>query len=129
VLCALQTAGLCAARVNPRQARDFAKSMGVLAKTNQVDARVLRDFAGVLARHAGRAQYTTPMLEQARQTLAGLMTRRRQLVDMRVAEHNRPSSRSRSGCPNLGGRAGGRSPSSWAWRRWPTTRASARASV
>lgn len=89
VLCALQTAGLCVARVNPRQARDFAKSMGVLAKTDQVDARVLRDFADVLARHAGRAQYITPMLEQARQTLAELMTRRRQLVDMRVAEHNR----------------------------------------
>lgn len=89
VLCALQTAGVCVARVNPRQARDFAKSMGVLAKTDQVDARVLRDFADVLARHAGREQYITPMLEQARQTLAELMTRRRQLVDMRVAEHNR----------------------------------------
>jgi transposase len=63
--------------------------MGVLAKTDQVDARVLRDFADVLARHAGREQYITPMLEQARQTLAELMTRRRQLVDMRVAEHNR----------------------------------------
>ena len=30
------------------QARDFAKSMGVLAKTDQVDARTLRDFADVL---------------------------------------------------------------------------------
>lgn len=89
LLCALQTAGLCVARVNPRQARDFAKSLGVLAKTDQVDARVLRDFADVLSRHAGREQYLTPMLEQARQTLAELMTRRRQLVDMRVAEHNR----------------------------------------
>jgi transposase len=40
------------ARVNPRQARDFAKSMGVLAKTDQVDARTLRAFAEVLSRPA-----------------------------------------------------------------------------
>jgi len=89
LVCALQGVGLCVARVNPRQARDFAKSMGVLAKTDQVDARTLRDFADVLARHAARQQYITPMLEQARQELAELMTRRRQLVEMRVAEHNR----------------------------------------
>ena len=40
-----------------RQARDFAKSMGVLAKTDQVDTRTLRDFADVLARHKDRAKY------------------------------------------------------------------------
>lgn len=89
LVCALQGAGVCVARVNPRQARDFAKSMGVLAKTDQVDARVLRDFADVLSRHADRHKFVTPMLDQARQALAELMTRRRQLVDMRVAEHNR----------------------------------------
>lgn len=89
LLCALQTAGLNVARVNPRQARDFAKSMGVLAKTDQVDARTLRDFADVLARHAQRERYITPMVQAHRQELAELMTRRRQLVDMRVAEGNR----------------------------------------
>jgi len=89
LVCALQGADLCVARVNPRQARDFAKSMGVLAKTDQVDARTLRDFADVLARHACRQQYITPMLDPARQELGELMTRRRQLVDMKVAEHNR----------------------------------------
>jgi transposase len=89
LVCALQTAGLAVARVNPRQARDFAKSMGVLAKTDQVDAKCLRDYADVLARHEKRAQYITPMLEPERQALVELMTRRRQLVDMRVAEHNR----------------------------------------
>ena len=89
LVCALQGAGLSVARVNPRQARDFAKSMGVLAKTDQVDARVLRDFADVLARHEARHKHITPMLEPAREVLAELMTRRRQLVDMRVAEHNR----------------------------------------
>lgn len=89
LVCALQRAGLAVARVNPRQARDFAKSMGVLGKTDQVDARCLRDFADVLARHRARSQYITPMLESAREELSELMTRRRQLVDMRVAEHNR----------------------------------------
>jgi transposase len=89
LVCALQDAGLCVARVNPRQSRDFAKSMGVLAKTDQVDARTLRDFADVLARHANRSQYITPMVEPMRQQLEELMTRRRQLVEMRVAEHNR----------------------------------------
>jgi transposase len=85
---ALQGAAITVARVNPRQARDFAKSMGVLAKTDRVDARVLRDFADVLARHKDRTTYITPMLEARRQELSGLMTRRRQLVDLRVAESN-----------------------------------------
>jgi transposase len=89
LVCAMQSAGIAVARVNPRQARDFAKSMGVLAKTDQVDAQCLRDYADVLARHEKRPQYITPMLELERQVLVELMTRRRQLMDMRVAEHNR----------------------------------------
>lgn len=88
LVAALQDAGVDVARVNPRQARDFAKSMGVLAKTDQVDARALRDFADVLARHKDRAKYITPMLDERRQYLAVLMTRRRQLIDIRVAESN-----------------------------------------
>jgi len=89
LVCALQGAGITVARVNPRQARDFAKSMGVLAKTDRVDARTLRDFADVLARHRDRFKYITPMIDAQRLELAALMTRRRQLVDMRVAEGNR----------------------------------------
>lgn len=88
-MCALQAAGLEVARVNPRQSRDFAKSMGVLAKTDRVDARMLRDFANVLAQHEARLKYITPPVEAKRQDLAELMTRRRQLIDMRVAEQNR----------------------------------------
>ena len=89
-MCALQGAGITVARVNPRQARDFAKSMGVLAKTDRVDARTLRDFADVLARHKDRAQvHHRRCVDERRQELAELMTRRRQLVDMRVAENNR----------------------------------------
>ena len=89
LVCALQAAGISVARVNPRQARDFAKSMGVLAKTDRVDARLLRDFADVLARHKDRAKYITPVIEAERLELTALMTRRRQLVEMRVAEGNR----------------------------------------
>jgi transposase len=89
LVCALQDAGFLVARVNPRQARDFAKSMGILAKTDRVDARVLRDFADVLARHQDRHTYITPLMDAARQELAVLVTRRRQLIEMRVAEGNR----------------------------------------
>jgi len=89
LVCALQGAGLAVARVNPRQARDFAKSMGVLAKTDRVDARCLRDFADVLARHKDRAKYITAAAEPLRVELAAMVTRRRQLVEMRVAESNR----------------------------------------
>lgn len=86
---ALQGAGIEVARVNPRQAHDFAKSMGVLAKTDRVDARCLRDFADVLARHEQRAKYITAPRDEQRELLAALMTRRRQLVDMHVAESQR----------------------------------------
>ncbi|MBI5718519.1 MAG: IS110 family transposase [Burkholderiales bacterium] len=89
LVCALQAAGITVARVNPRQAREFAKSMGVLAKTDRVDARTLRDFADVLARHKDRDKYITPPLEAHRAELAAMVTRRRQLLDMRVAESNR----------------------------------------
>lgn len=89
LVCALQGAGIEVARVNPRQARDFAKSIGVLAKTDRIDARCLRDFADVLARHADRSKYITAPVDAQREQLAALMTRRRQLIDMRVAETQR----------------------------------------
>lgn len=86
---ALQNAGLAVARVNPRQSHDFAKSMGELSKTDKVDARMLRDFADVLARHKDRTKYITPLMDAQRLELAQLMTRRRQLMDMSVSEGHR----------------------------------------
>ena len=83
---ALQAAGLSVAVVNPRQARDFAKAMGVLAKTDQVDAQVLRAFADVLARHEKRSQFLHAVPDEKRAELAALVTRRRQLVEMRTME-------------------------------------------
>jgi transposase len=89
VVCALQAAGMAVARINPRQGRDFAKSMGALAKTDRIDARCLRDFADVLARHAQREQYILAPADPQREALAALMLRRSQLIDMRVAEQQR----------------------------------------
>ena len=89
LVCALQQAGLVVARLNPRQARDFAKSLGALAKTDRIDARCLRDFADVLACHKDRLKYVTLPTDARREELSALMKRRRQLVDMRVAETNR----------------------------------------
>jgi len=89
LLLALQQADISVARVNPRQARDFAKALGILAKTDVLDARTLRDFADVLARHPDRAKFITPLVDERRALLTALMTRRRQLVEMRVAEHQR----------------------------------------
>lgn len=86
---ALQAGGFAVAVLNPRQTRDFAKSLGVLAKTDRVDARVLRDFANVIAQHPNRARYLREVPDEQRVLLAALVMRRRQLMEMRVAEANR----------------------------------------
>ncbi|KGM51081.1 hypothetical protein N800_13630, partial [Lysobacter daejeonensis GH1-9] len=46
---ACSDAGLWVARVNPRQARDFARATGQLAKTDAIDARLLALMARLLA--------------------------------------------------------------------------------
>jgi transposase len=89
VACALQAAGLSVAVVNPRQARDFAKSMGQLAKTDAVDARLLAEFASVLVRREDLASFIRPLPDAKQQTLAALVTRRRQLLTMLGAERQR----------------------------------------
>ena len=48
LLQALRAAGLPAALINPRQVRDFAKALGLLAKTDRLDARVLAHFAAAV---------------------------------------------------------------------------------
>ena len=87
--CALQAAGLAVVVVNPRQARDFAKSLGRLEKTDRIDAQVLRDFAEVIARHEQRERYIRVLPDAQRAHLAALVMRRRQLLDMRTEETNR----------------------------------------
>jgi transposase len=87
--CALQAAGLPVAVINPRQARDFAKSMGRLAKTDAVDARVLAEFAAVLLGREDLARFLRPLADAQQQWLAALVTRRRQLLAMLLAERQR----------------------------------------
>ncbi len=79
----LQEAGLAVAVVNPRQARDFARASGRLAKTDALDARALASF-GVALRPA-----PLPPIDASQAAIGDLVTRRRQLVDMLIAERNR----------------------------------------
>ncbi len=57
VACALQAAGFEIAIVNPRQARDFARAMGYLAKTDRIDAKALAQMAEVINRHPERDRF------------------------------------------------------------------------
>jgi transposase len=83
LLGALVAANLPAVAVNPRQARDFARATGRLAKTDKIDARVLAEFA-----RAVRPE-PRPLPDEASQELKDLVTRRRQLIEMLTAERNR----------------------------------------
>lgn len=69
--------------VNPRQVRDFAKATGQLAKTDRIDSRVLAHFAAAVdpPRRSIKSDET--------QHLEALLARRRQIVEMLVAEKNR----------------------------------------
>lgn len=79
----LAAAGLPVVVVNPRQIRDFAKSIGRLAKTDAIDAGVIARFASAVRPEL------RPLKDSASQELTGLVTRRRQIVEMIVAETNR----------------------------------------
>lgn len=80
---ALAVAGLPVVVANPRQVRDFARATGQLAKTDTIDAAVLALFAE-------RVRPTPrPLPSEAAQLLDALLTRRRQLLEMLVAEKNR----------------------------------------
>lgn len=83
VATALAVAGLPVAVVNPRPVRDFAKALGILAKTDAIDADVLAEFAARIQ----PAPRTLP--DEAHADLTALVARRRQLVDMLTAERQR----------------------------------------
>ncbi len=69
--------------VNPRQVRDFAKGKGLLAKTDSLDAAVLAEYGEIY-----RPEARVLLDEQARE-MADLLSRRRQLIEMKTAENNR----------------------------------------
>jgi len=83
VMAECQAAGFHVARVQPARVRNFAKALGARAKTDALDARLLARFGQTLRPPA------TPLPSAEAQQLAAWVTRRRQLLDMRVAEDNR----------------------------------------
>lgn len=87
--CALQAAGLPTAVVNPRMARDFARAIGALAKTDALDARMLAAFARVLHQHPERERFVKPLADAQLQQLQALVLRRRQIVQMLTGERQR----------------------------------------
>ncbi len=83
---ALSAAGLRVSVINPRQARDFARCMGKLAKTDRIDAQALRGFAALLDAQGHEPRV---LADEQQRELTALVVRRRQLVAMLVAERQR----------------------------------------
>lgn len=87
----LETAAVCALAeakqpvvvINPRQARDFARATGKLAKSDNIDANSLAHFGEALRPEI------RPLKDVETQELTALMSRRRQIVEMLTAEKNR----------------------------------------
>lgn len=79
----LQDSGFPVAVVNPRHIRDFARSIGILAKTDILDARVIARYAATV--------HPTPRVLQDEESkrLSAIMMRRRQTIAMLTAEKNR----------------------------------------
>lgn len=83
VVAALQAAGVPVSVVNPARVRHFAYAQGQWAKTDPLDARALTAFGEALQ------PAPTPPRSAAEQQLVALVTRRTQLLAIRVTEHNR----------------------------------------
>lgn len=81
--------GFPVAVVNPRAAREFARSMGHLAKTDSIDALALAHYAHTLAHKADQAGVQLTPVPAHLESLQVLVLRRKQLMDMRTAELNR----------------------------------------
>lgn len=93
--CSLGAKGLPVVVINPRQGRDFAKSLGRLAKTDKIDA-------GMLA-HFGQSVHpeVRPLPDEQALELQARLNRRRQLIEMLIAEKNRLHTAHRQVRPDL----------------------------
>jgi len=83
LVAALRAAELPVVIINPRRVREFARSIGQLAKTDHIDARVLADYG---------ERIQPPVRElpgKQSQVLRGLWVRREQLIEMLGMEENR----------------------------------------
>lgn len=83
LVAALGVAALPVVVVNPRQVRDFAKALGILAKSDPLDAEVLRRFAEAVRPEC------RPLADAQTRELEALLVRRRQLLAMLGAERQR----------------------------------------
>jgi transposase len=83
VAASLAAAGLPVVVVNPAQVRAFARAIGQRAKTDPIDAQVIAHFA------AATNPPVRPLPDAATQALADLVARRRQIIQMIVAEGQR----------------------------------------
>ncbi|MEW6467226.1 MAG: IS110 family transposase [Pseudomonadota bacterium] len=78
----LWAAGVPCAVANARSVRRFAEAMGVLEKTDRIDARIIADYARAKGLVAQAPE------SQAQEGLRALVTRLRQLTDLKVAQSN-----------------------------------------
>jgi transposase len=99
--CTLQAAGLPVAVVNPRQARDFARSLGRLAKTDRIDAADLAAYGRMLLDRDDLARYLRPLETAQQQDLAAWVARRRQLITMLGMEQLRLAQARRAVRPSI----------------------------
>jgi transposase len=91
LVCTLQAIGLAVVVINPKRARDFARAMGQLAKTDPLDAQSLASLAATLVRREDFERFVKPVVDTQQQDLSALVTRRRQLVTMLGSEQKRLS--------------------------------------
>lgn len=92
--CFLQSYGFDVVVVNPRHARDFAKGMGKLAKTDRIDAAVLADMAFMIDSGAERDRKIKPLTDKERKHLSAMSSRRHQVVNLITIEKQRLSNTS-----------------------------------
>jgi transposase len=83
VASAIGAAHLPLAVVNPRRVREFARATGKLAKTDRLDAAAIAHYAEAIRPPA------RPIADAEAQALGELVARRRQVIEMMVAERNR----------------------------------------
>jgi transposase len=83
IVAELIAAKIAVSVVNPKRTRDFARSVGQLAKTDKIDARILAQFAQAIRPEP------RPLRTEEEERLSALISRRRQLIDILTAEKNR----------------------------------------
>ena len=83
IAASLSSAGIPVALTNPRQIRDFAKATGKLAKTDNIDAKIIAHFGAAVK------PLPKPVSDEQAQEFKDVLLRRRQVIEMITAEKNR----------------------------------------